>query len=244
MKYGILGDIHSNLSALEAVLNCMESEDVGRLVSVGDVVGYGAAPKQCIDILRQREAVVVMGNHDAACAGVIDTLYFNRFARTAVRWTQSALSAEECNWLKSLPMRVDLPSCAVAHGTYARPDLFNYVRKASDADNSLQELTLPVCFVGHTHVPVTLLRLKDDPLRTALLVGEDLDLSDASRALVNVGSVGQPRDEDPRAAYAIYDGETARVEIKRVAYDIERESHRIREAGLPSVLADRLHLGV
>jgi diadenosine tetraphosphatase ApaH/serine/threonine PP2A family protein phosphatase len=161
-----------------------------------------------------------------------------------VRWTAGVLREEDQRWLSELPYIVDLEHCSVGHGTYARPELFDYIQSTTDADPSLDAMRVPVCFVGHTHVPVTLLRLKDDPLRTAYTVDAEVDLSEAHRALINVGSVGQPRDEDPRAAYAIYDSGRERAWIARTEYDVEREARRIRAAGLPSVLADRLFLGV
>jgi predicted phosphodiesterase len=244
MKYGILGDIHSNLSALQAVLSCFEREGVERVISVGDVVGYGAAPRECIELVRSVDAIVVKGNHDAACVGEIDIRYFNNYARDAVRWTQSVLDEDERSWLSSLPYTADLVDCCVGHGTYYRPELFDYIQSTTDADPSLDAMSVPLCFVGHSHVPVTLMRLKDDPLRTAYTVDTEIDLSESVRVLINVGSVGQPRDEEPRAAYAVYDSDAMRVWIRRTEYDIEREAQRIRAAGLPSVLADRLFLGV
>lgn len=244
MKYGILGDIHGNLSALRAVLAALEKEKVDRHVSVGDVVGYGAAPRECIAILREIGASVVKGNHDAACVGELDVMYFNNYARAAVRWTQGILTKKDSDWLADLPLIANMEHASVAHGTYYRPELFDYVQSTTDADPSLDALQLPVCFVGHTHYPVTLLRLRDDPVRTAYTEDTEVDLSESHRALINVGSVGQPRDEDPRAAYALYDTERERVWIRRVEYDIEREAERIRAAGLPNALAERLFLGV
>ncbi|MBI5363085.1 MAG: metallophosphoesterase family protein [Planctomycetes bacterium] len=244
MKYGILGDVHANLTALRAVLARFDAEGVTTVLSVGDIVGYGAAPRECIQLVRSVGALVVKGNHDAACVGELDLRYFNNYAREAMRWTQRIVSEEECAWLASLPFTLDLEHCSVGHGTYRRPELFDYVQSTTDADPSLDVLPTPVCFVGHTHVPVTCLRLRDDPLRTAYTTDTEIDLSESLRALVNVGSVGQPRDEDPRAAYAIFDPETQRVRIERVEYDIELEARRIRTAGLPPVLADRLFLGV
>jgi predicted phosphodiesterase len=244
MKYGILGDIHSNLSALQAVLARFEREGVERVISVGDVVGYGAAPRECIELVRSVDAIVVKGNHDAACVDEIDIRYFNNYARDAVRWTQGVLDDDERSWLSSLPYTADLADCCVGHGTYYRPELFDYIQSTTDADPSLDAMTVPLCFVGHSHVPVTLMRLKDDPLRTAYTVDTEIDLSESLRVLINVGSVGQPRDEEPRAAYAVYDSDAMRVWIRRTEYDIEREAQRIRAAGLPSVLADRLFLGV
>lgn len=244
MRYGVLGDIHSNLTALTAVLQSLEKDGIDRLISVGDVVGYGAAPQECIDLVREAGAVVVMGNHDAACIGRLDTVYFNAYARDAVFWTQKALRPQDKTWLDSLPLTQHLEHCSVAHGTLHRPELFDYIQSPQDADPSLDVMPLPVCFVGHTHVPVTLMRLRDDPHRTAYTTDQIVDVEDAHRALVNVGSVGQPRDEDPRTGYALYDSETGRVEIRRLEYDIDCEAARIRAAGLPEMLADRLYLGV
>ena len=244
MKYGILGDIHGNLSALRAVVGELEKEGVDRFLSVGDVVGYGAAPRDCIALLREIGATVVKGNHDAACVGELDVMYFNNYARSAVRWTQGALTKSDTRWLAALPMIANLEHACVAHGTYYRPELFDYVQSTTDADPSLDAMQLPVCFVGHTHYPVTLMRLRDDPVRTAYTEDSEVDLSESHRALINVGSVGQPRDEDPRAAYAVFDSDRERVWIRRVEYDIEREATRIRTAGLPNALAERLFLGV
>ena len=244
MKYGILGDIHSNITALEAVLGEFEREHVDHVISVGDVVGYGAAPGACIARLRELEATVVMGNHDAACIDRLDMLYFNPYAQAAVNWTRTVLTKDEMAWLGSLPLVQHLEHCSVAHGTLFRPEQFDYIQRPNDADPSLDVMPLPVCFVGHTHVPVTLMRLRDDPTRTAYTVETEIDLDESHRALVNVGSIGQPRDEDPRAAYAVFDTELNRVWIKRIAYDIEIEAKRMRAAGLPQMLSDRLFLGV
>lgn len=244
MKYGILGDIHANLSALEAALEGFRRQGVEQILSVGDVVGYGAAPRACIRLLREVGAVVVKGNHDAACVDELDVLGFNEYARAAVEWTKAQLEPDDTRWLQSLPLVAHLEHCSVAHGTLFHPERFDYVQSTADGDPSLDVMELPVCFVGHTHVPVTLLRLHDDPLRTAYTLEDTIDLSEASHALVNVGSVGQPRDEDARAAYAVFDTDEDCVRIRRAPYDIEREAARIREAGLPGVLADRLFLGI
>lgn len=244
MRYGILGDIHANLSALKAVLESMDREGVQQLISVGDIVGYGAAPRECVALVRECNAVTVMGNHDAACIDRLDTLYFNPYARAAVQWTRGVLGKSDRAWLEGLPLVQHLEHCSVAHGTLFEPERFDYIQSTEEADPSLDVMPLPVCFVGHSHVPVTLLRLKELQGATAYTTESEVDLSEAHRALVNVGSIGQPRDEDPRAAYAIYDSDLEKVWIKRVPYDIDFEAHRILNAGLPPVLAERLYLGV
>jgi len=244
MRYAVLGDIHSNESALRVVLAAIDKARVDQIISVGDIVGYGAAPKVCIDLLRERNAVVVKGNHDAACAGELDDHTFNQYARAAVAWTRKELPRDHLRWLKELPLMVSLSHCQVAHGSIHNPALFEYVRTTGDANPSLDQMTLPVAFVGHTHLPIALLRLADTAGRTAYAPTVDLDLSESLRCLVNVGSVGQPRDEDHRTGWVLFDSEAEIVRIQRLEYDVEREATRIRDAGLPRVLGDRLYLGV
>ncbi len=244
MRYAILGDIHSNLSALEAVLEGIRADGVDKILSVGDVVGYGAAPIETIQMLREIGATVVKGNHDAACVGELDMTYFNPYAREAVDWTAALLSQADLDWLSALPLVATLEHCHVSHGTFSKPERFDYVQSIEDAEPSLDEMRLPICFVGHTHVPVSILRLTDQPERTGYTLDSEVDLSDARSALINVGSVGQPRDEDWRAAYGLLDTDAQRFFVRRVEYDIDCEAARIREAGLPNMLADRLFLGV
>jgi len=244
MRYAVLGDLHANLTALEAVLSALDGHEVDALLSVGDVVGYGAAPQEVIQLLREAEATVVKGNHDAAVTGELDATWFNPYARAAVEWTAAKLTREEMAWLEELPLTAHLEHCAVAHGTPTWPERFDYVQCTEDADPSLDALREPVCFIGHTHVPVTILRLAETPDRTSYTTDDAVDISDTTVALINVGSVGQPRDEDPRAAFGLYDSEQGRYELHRVEYDIQREDARIRAAGLPENLADRLHKGV
>jgi diadenosine tetraphosphatase ApaH/serine/threonine PP2A family protein phosphatase len=222
----------------------MDAAGVETLVSVGDVVGYGGAPSECIAILRERGAIVVKGNHDAACVGELDDRTFNPYARAAVAWTRTVLSASEKRWLSALPMVATLQHCQIAHGTLHDPELYDYILSLSDADPSLDEMVRPACFVGHSHIPLTVMRFADDPQRTAYTYETEIDLSETVRALVNVGSVGQPRDENPDSAYALYDTRAKRVSILRTSYDIEAEIARIQAAGLPSVLGERLRLGV
>ncbi len=244
--YAVISDIHSNLEALQAVLADIDAQGIETIYCLGDVVGYGAAPRECIQLLRERNVQVVRGNHDAACAGEMEILYFNQYARAAVLWTQGVLAEEELAWLRALPLVAELEHCCVGHGTFHRPELFDYILSSTDGDPSLDIMERPVCFVGHSHVPLALLRLHEDPLRTAEWDDDhaEIDVGQARRALINVGSVGQPRDDDERAAYALFDSDLGLVWIRRATYDIEREAARIRAAGLPGVLADRLSLGV
>ena len=244
MRYAILGDLHSNLAALESVLEALEGEMIDRILQVGDVVGYGAAPTEVIALMRERDAMVVKGNHDAACVGELDTRLFNTNAKAAVDYTRERLSRGDLRWLADLPLVHATDHCVLAHGTLPDPERFEYIQSTSEADPSLDALDRPVAFLGHTHVPVTIMRLIESPDRTSYTVDHAVNLAETTVALVNVGSVGQPRDEDCRAAFAVYDTATQRVELRRVEYDIEREADRIVRAGLPKMLADRLFLGI
>jgi len=244
MRYAILGDIHANLAALEAVLGDLADQAVDTILQVGDVVGYGAAPREVVALVRDRCAVVVRGNHDAACLDELDTRLFNPNARAAVEYTKSVLTKVERDWLRSLPLIAAAEHCSLAHGTFTRPERFDYIQSTEDADPSLDALPGRVCFVGHTHVPVSIMRLEETPTETCYTIDREVDLGLAHKALINVGSVGQPRDEDPRACYALWDTVTGRMALRRVTYDIEREADRIKRAKLPAILADRLFLGI
>ena len=153
MQYAILGDIHANLAALEAVLESLENEVIDQILQVGDVVGYGAAPAESIELLRERDAMVVKGNHDAACAGELDTRLFNPNARAAVDFTRAELSRDDLQWLANLPLLHATDDCVLAHSTLPDPDRFDYIQSTSEADPSLDALDRPVAFLGHTHVP-------------------------------------------------------------------------------------------
>lgn len=244
MKHAILGDVHANLTALDAVLEAVDAAGVHRIVQVGDVVGYGSSPAECIERMRERRALVVKGNHDAACTGELDARMFNDAARAAVDYTRARLGRDDLRWLSKLPYTAATEHFSVTHGTLDEPELFEYIQRPEDGDGSFEALRHPVCFLGHTHRPVSLMRLADAPHRTSYTFAERVELADTIGALVNVGSVGQPRDDDPRAAWALYDSETRTVELRRLDYDIEEEANRIIRAGLPKILADRLFLGI
>jgi len=244
LRYGILGDIHSNPTALEAVLASMASDGVERFVSVGDLVGYGADPNGVVDRVRGLDPIVVAGNHDHAAAGRFEPDDFNPFAKAALFWTREALGESQRAFLESLPLTAVDDRVTVAHGTVDHPEAFQYIDSPHDAIPSLEAMKTPVAFVGHSHVPVAFLvrRGQSEGIWCDLRPTE-IDLRDVDRALVNVGSVGQPRDRDPRAAYGLYDSEAKRVWIRRVPYDVEQEAQRILRAGLPRFLADRLRVG-
>ncbi len=238
MQYGILGDIHANLQALEAVFGALDEAGVSRFLCLGDLVGYGADPAPCIDLVRARGAALVGGNHDWAVAGRLSLDYFNRPARAALQWTRRILPRDTLAWLGGLDLVRVAEGVTLAHGTVHEPQLFDYLTTPYDAYLSFRAMETDIGFVGHSHVPVTFF----DGHPVSYTVDTEIPLA-GRRALANVGSIGQPRDEDPRAAYGIYDSVSGVLRIHRVAYDIDGAAARIREAGLPEILAERLHLG-
>ena len=240
MRYAILGDIHSNVEALDAVLEAMDRERPEAVLCTGDLVGYGAAPRECVRRIRElAPRAIVAGNHDWAAAGRLGLEFFNAYAREAILWTRTRLSRDDLEYLGSRePLQID-GTVTLAHGTVHDPEQFDYLQSAYDAHLSFARMTTPFAFVGHSHVPVT---FKSGTVITYVL-GDEIDVSDVAQALINVGSVGQPRDEDPRASFGIFDDVEKLVRVHRVEYDIEASIARIREAGLPEFLGDRLRIG-
>jgi diadenosine tetraphosphatase ApaH/serine/threonine PP2A family protein phosphatase len=241
MRYAIISDIHSNLEALEACFKVIDGEGVDEIACLGDVIGYGASPNECVELVRERAHHVVVGNHDCAVVGTTDTDYFNHDARSAVMWTREALSPENAAYLKSLPYTLELDDVLLVHSSPADPPEWNYIFHLREAEREFAAFTQRICFIGHSHFPTFFIERDGQceqhaPPAVALRPGE--------RALVNVGSVGQPRDGDPRAAFAFYDTRTGKVEIRRVFYDVERVRGQILETALPESAAERLVWGV
>lgn len=239
MRYLVLSDIHGNCAALNAVL----SDATGlydAIVNCGDVVGYGPDPNEAIKFSRERCAAIVRGNHDKAVAGLADLDWFNPLARQSVEWTAAALGEDGTEWLRQLPQGpVEYDGFSLVHG--APHDEDGYIVDAGDILHTAEYLTSTLTFFGHSHLQGAF-EIHRNGIR--VLRDPDFVVQDTSLFLVNPGSVGQPRDSDPRAAYALYDTSTKVVELRRVSYDIDRTYHRIVKAGLPEVLALRLYRGV
>jgi len=242
MRYAVVGDIHSNWDAFDAVLKDMEGEDVGARVCVGDIVGYGADPGKCMGAVREQGFLCVAGNHDLAAIARLDVGYFNNHAREAVLWTRQHLSIANAEFIGGLDLTAVVDDLIVSHGTVQNPEQFGYIETVFAAQVSFHAMTTRIAFLGHSHVPIAFLESEGQDSVT-YTQSTEIDLRHAPKAIVNVGSVGQPRDDDPRACYAVYDSDTQSVQLKRIEYDIERAQARIRKAGLPDVLAARLALG-
>ena len=242
MRVVIVADIHSNLEAFEAVLAHAGSGPVDRLWCLGDVVGYAADPGACIALLRRYPHTAVVGNHDLAAIGELDTGDFNSVAARAAAWTGDHLSADERRYLSSLPLVVVEDDFTLAHGSLRQP-VWEYLLSSDAAAEHLRLQETPYSLVGHSHVPFVVADNEGSPLALAPLADGDVVRLGEDRLIVNPGGVGQPRDGDPRASYAVYDTKARTITLHRVEYDLEKAQRKIREAGLPPYLAERLAYG-
>jgi diadenosine tetraphosphatase ApaH/serine/threonine PP2A family protein phosphatase len=211
------------------------------VLCLGDTVGYGADPLACVELIAERSEVIVAGNHEYAVADRLDLGWFNRYARAAAEWTRERLDTTHREWLGALPLVRETGDATLVHASPAQPDDWDYLVTAEDGLAAFSHFTTRWCFVGHSHVPGvwSLGSSGPDHIRGATPVRSE----QGRRYIVNVGSVGQPRDRDPRATWALWDVEAGRVELRRVAYDVDTARRKIVEAGLPQFLADRLAAG-
>jgi predicted phosphodiesterase len=239
MRFAIFGDIHANLEALLTVLSDAERNECTHYVCLGDVVGYNANPRECLEIVRGLECPVVKGNHDEQASLNTDLSGFNALAEEAMEWTRAQLSEEERLWLADLRFVRQVRDFTVVHATLDTPERWAYVFNQLDASASFNYQHTSLCFCGHTHVPRAYVR--DSAVRSIPFDNVKIELG--KKYFLNVGSVGQPRDGDWRASYAIYHVREQRVELRRLEYDIYTAQDKIIEAGLPQRLADRLALG-
>ncbi len=239
MRYGILSDIHGNYDALDAVLVGLEQEGVDEYICLGDIVGYGPEPIACLHRIRKVAEYIVAGNHDLAVAEKLSVEGFNVLAREATLWTRNELSDEDIAYLANLPLVHYLDGLDIVHSTLCSPELFDYVQTTYDASLSMSCMRSAVCFIGHSHVPISF--VQDDVISYKL--EPEIHVGDNTRAIVNVGSVGQPRDRDPRACCAIYDTETHNMQLRRYRYNIELVVGKVQSAGLPIELGARLRIG-
>ncbi len=248
MRYLILSDIHANIDAFEAVLEHAEGR-WDRVLVLGDLVGYGAERNLVVDRVKALQAdAVVRGNHDKAACGIDDGSQFNHVARMAAMWTGAQLTAENNAYLRALP-RGPLPIDALTEICHGAPfDEDHYIFDGNDADMALQAAQRPLCLYGHTHLPAVFKMVEHD---VSSFEGHAPDpdqdtvipLQRGTQYLINVGSIGQPRDGDPRAGYGVLDDEARELRLFRVPYAVERAQQKIIAAGLPASLANRLALG-
>ena len=239
MKIALLGDIHANWDAFQAVLADCESQGVSDYVCLGDVVGYNAAPVECLEKIQELKCPTVRGNHDHYCAFDIDLSGFHPMAADVVDWTRRQLSEQQRLWLRELPFSRMVETFTIVHSTLDTPENWGYVFDKYDAEMSMNYQTTSVCFYGHTHVPMAF--EKGMSVRGGAY--EKVKIRMGHKYFINVGSIGQPRDGNPDAAYVIFHLFDNLVELRRVKYDVGAAQQRILDAGLPRRAADRLGVG-
>ena len=244
MRYAIIGDIHANLAAFTTVLDDIKRQgEVEKLWCLGDVVGYGPDPHECIELLSQTNHVCVAGNHDWAAIGKISTSEFNPDAARACHWTVQQLSSTDIEYLTSLPLTIQEGDFTLVHGSPREP-IWEYLISTSLAKENFAYFKSQFCLVGHSHMPLIFSQDEDDTYSSSQFLTNIGLVLGRNRLIINPGGVGQPRDGDPRASYAIYDTETRLVKLYRVSYDIRSTQDRMVARGLPIRLVSRLSYGV
>ena len=233
MRIAVVSDIHGNLPALEAVFERVDQLKAGAIICLGDTVGYGPFPQQCLDMVRRRCTVVLQGNHDSGLVGDTSIEDFNHYGVQAILWTREQVDAEGQEYLKHLPFVHEEGDATFVHASPAAPERWRYVLSLRAAHENFQAFTTRVCFIGHSHVPVVI------PEQ-----GNINEYRPGHRHLINVGSVGQPRDGNPYASFGVYDQDADLFDLVRVPYDIAKTARAIRDAGLPEFLAQRLFKGL
>ena len=241
MAYAIISDVHANLHALKTVLADIKARGIQEIHFGGDAVGYGPKPNECIEMLKTECNTLIAGNHDWALIGYTDIEYFNPHAAAAILWSRGVVSEEHFGDLEAFKILKNLAprDAMLVHSTPFEPENWNYLFSPQDIEKNFLHFTQKICFVGHSHFPVIVEKLPDGQLTGHK---NRIELDDSSRYIINAGSVGQPRDHDPRASYAVIHDTAA--EIVRVEYDVKETQKEMTDAGLPDKLIERLTHGV
>lgn len=242
MVYFLFSDIHSNLEALEEFARIVKREKPDKVLCLGDIVGYAANPKECIEITQKISQSILAGNHDWATAGRFPLNYFNDYALKAVSWTQKKLGVQEKDFLKQLELLRSEDDFTMVHSRLDSPEDFGYIFTLRDALPTFRRMPGDICFIAHTHIPAVFsFDLKNQEF--SFIQPEEFSLGKNKKFIINVGSIGQPRDGDKRACFCIYDNEKRRVKFFRFDYNIRETQTKIINEGLPLILAERLNRG-
>lgn len=217
MRYAVFSDIHAHLGRLEGVLAYLKGSKIDQYICLGDIVGYGIHPNECVERIRKLKCPTLMGNHDSAAIGLEDINHFNYKAYSAILWTQKKLKKKNKEYLKTLPFIYQIDSFLAVHSTPRSPEKWNYILTADMALKSFQHFKEQICFIGHSHIPFFF--QKEGKEKGELIRSNPMEIKTGCRYLVNVGSVGQPRDNNPKSAFIIFDDEEKTVTLKRLAFD-------------------------
>ena len=240
--FAVFSDIHSNFQALEAMLSDMRELRISRTICLGDIVGYAAQPRECVEIIRTMECPVLKGNHDSAVVEPRDFASMREIARAGLEFSRKSLSTFHQSYLSDLPLTLTVDDCQFVHASLHWPEYWTYLTRFEDIRDHFAAQTHPICFCGHTHIQSVWQLKENDEL---LPLGGDgrVQIPTEGKILINVGSVGQPRDKRPQACYALFEPAERVVEFRRMPYDIATAKQRVSEAGLPELIGSRLELG-
>ncbi len=243
MKIALISDIHANLEALEAVLADIATRKVDETLCLGDIVGYGANPNECIELIKKSCTMVLLGNHDAAAVGMLSTQHFNIHAKIAIEWTTDNLKKWGSDYLKKLPLKEIRFTHTLVHATPYEPNMWYYITSLEEAAFNFQFFETQFCFVGHTHIPIII--VLEQEKEVYVHQGESLQYADLAnvRFLINVGSVGQPRDRNSKSCYGIIDTDAKVFTYHRIAYDVQKAQAKMRKIKMPEFLITRLEEG-
>lgn len=241
MKIGFFSDVHANWEALSACLKDFEGQGLNKLFFLGDAVGYGADPNLVVEKIEEICEIRILGNHDAAVIGILSPEYFNQYAQKSFFHTRKVIAEENFNILKSFDLTAEFDKFFMVHALPRDPQSWGYILTLGDAEENFGSFNTQVCLIGHSHRPVIVEKHGDK--RAVQRREETMVLDPDCRYIINVGSVGQPRDGDPRACYMVYDSETDEISYRRVEYDLASAQAKMREANMPGYLVDRLSSG-
>ncbi len=241
MKIALISDVHSNLEALEEVFRDIEKEGVEKIHFLGDAVGYGADPNRCVRLISKHCEIKLLGNHDYAALGLVSLKGFNKIAKTSVEWTQTKLRKKTIATLADFELHTTFLNYFLVHASPGTPDNWDYILSPEQAAEQFAYFTQSICFIGHSHIPIVFVEEDDGTVSSHLI--ETLELKEDLRYIINIGSVGQPRDNDPRACYLIVDTDDSKIEYRRVEYDIDKTQSKMRRATFSEFLVERLAIG-
>jgi len=242
MKVALISDVHGNLEALEAVLRDIEKQGAEKIHFLGDAVGYGCNPNECVKLIDKHCNIKLLGNHDYAVMGLETTDNFNQVAQISMDWTQNKIKSKAVTALADFEMSAVFLDYFLVHASPDEPEAWNYILNTDAAREQFEAFASNICFVGHTHLPTCFILDKDDTVtqktQSEIIFDEDC------KYIINIGSVGQPRDNDPRACYMIIDTEANKTSYRRVDYNIKKTQEKMKKAKLPDFLIERIAIGV
>lgn len=241
MRFALISDIHANLHALQAVLQKIDKLSVSNIHCLGDVVGYGCDPVACLDLVVENCDIKLLGNHEYSLLGLVSASHLNSVAKKSMAWTTAQVSDREFSIIADFDMDAVFDNCYLVHASPFEPDQWHYILSTPDAEPGFEQFSQQLCFVGHTHLPMIFSKAQSGKLNCK--AGHDFDPDEETRYIINIGSVGQPRDKDPRASFVVVDTDNQEVNFHRVEYDIKATQAKMAAANMPQLLIERLEVG-